>query len=102
MIETIRNAWKIVDLRKKILYTVMMLIIFRLGSCIPVPLLNPAQMQELFNTENSMFGLLDIMSGGALQNATIFAMGISPYNRICPMHSVTDEFWQRRWGEIGT
>ena len=79
MIETIRNAWKIADLRKKLLYTFMMLIIFRLGSCIPVPLLDPAQMQALFSTENSMFGLLDIMSGGAFQNATIFAMGISPY-----------------------
>ena len=80
MFETIRNAWKIVDLRKKLIYTFVLLVIFRLGSCIPVPLLDPAQMKELFtSTENSMFGFLDLMSGGAFQNATIFAMSITPY-----------------------
>ena len=80
MFQTIRNAWKIVDLRKKLIYTFILLAIFRLGSCIPVPLLDPAQMKALFTgTENSMFGFLDLMSGGAFQNATIFAMGITPY-----------------------
>lgn len=79
MFETIRNAWKIVDLRKKLIYTFVLLVIFRLGSCIPVPLLDPAQMQALFTTENSMFGFLDVISGGAFSQATIFAMSISPY-----------------------
>ena len=79
MIETIRNAWKIVDLRKKIIYTIIMIIIFRLGSCIPVPLLDPAAMREIFTSENSIFGFIDIISGGAFQNATIFAMSITPY-----------------------
>ena len=79
MFETIRNAWKIVDLRKKLIYTLVMLVIFRLGSCIPVPLLDPSQMSQLFSGENSMFGFIDIVSGGAFQNATIFAMGITPY-----------------------
>ena len=79
MFETIRNAWKIVDLRKKLIYTLIMLVIFRLGSCIPVPLLDPSQMSQLFSGENSMFGFIDIVSGGAFQNATIFAMGITPY-----------------------
>ena len=79
MFETIRNAWKIVDLRKKLIYTFIMLVIFRLGSCIPVPLLDPSQMSALFSTENSMFGFIDIVSGGAFQNATIFAMSITPY-----------------------
>ncbi|MBQ2614472.1 MAG: preprotein translocase subunit SecY [Clostridia bacterium] len=80
MFETIRNAWKVVDLRKKLIYTFVLLLIFRLGSCIPVPLLDPAQMKALFTgTENSMFGFLDLMSGGAFQNATIFAMSITPY-----------------------
>lgn len=79
MLETIRNAWKIVDLRKKIIYTIIMLIIFRLGSCIPVPLLDPAAMKEIFTTDNSLFGFIDIVSGGAFQNATIFAMSITPY-----------------------
>lgn len=79
MLETIRNAWKIVDLRKKILYTIVMIIIFRLGSCIPVPLLDPAAMKEIFSLDNSMFGFIDVISGGAFQNATIFAMSITPY-----------------------
>ena len=79
MIDTIKNAWKIVDLRKKLIYTFVMLVIFRLGSCIPVPLLDPAQMQSLFSAENSMFGFIDMVSGGAFQNATIFAMSITPY-----------------------
>lgn len=79
MVETIKNAWKIVDLRKKLIYTFVMLVIFRLGSCIPVPLLDPEQMKTLFSTENSMFGFIDMVSGGAFQNATIFAMSITPY-----------------------
>lgn len=79
MFETIRNAWKIVDLRKKLIYTFVMLVIFRLGSCIPVPLLDPSAMQQIFSAENSMFGFIDIVSGGAFQNATIFAMSITPY-----------------------
>ena len=79
MFETIRNAWKIVDLRKKLIYTFVLLVIFRLGSYIPVPFLDPAQMQALFSTENSMFGFMDVISGGAFSQATIFAMSISPY-----------------------
>ncbi len=79
MFETIRNAWKIVDLRKKLIYTFVLLVIFRLGSCIPVPMLDPEQMKALFSTDNSMFGFLNLVSGGAFQNATIFAMSITPY-----------------------
>lgn len=80
MFETIRNAWKIADLRKKILYTIGLLIIFRLGSCIPVPMLKPDQLAAMFaNTNNSLFGFIDLVSGGAFQRATIFAMSITPY-----------------------
>ena len=79
MFETIKNAWKIPDLRKKLIYTLVMLIIFRLGSCIPVPLLEPEAMRQIFTSENSLFGFIDIISGGAFQNATIFAMSITPY-----------------------
>ena len=79
MFETIRNAWKIVDLRKKLIYTFVLLVIFRLGSVIPVPMLAPDQMKVLFSTDNSMFGFLNMVSGGAFQNATIFAMSITPY-----------------------
>jgi len=80
MFETIRNAWKIADLRKKLLYTLGMLIIFRLGSVIPVPLLDPSQLKTMFeSTNNSLFGFIDLVSGGAFQNTTIFAMSITPY-----------------------
>ena len=80
MFDTIRNAWRIVDLRKKLIYTFIMLIIFRLGSVIPVPLLDPSQLATLFDSaNNSMFGFIDIISGGAFKNATIFAMSITPY-----------------------
>jgi len=80
MFETIRNAWKIADLRKKLLYPLGMLIIFRLGSVIPVPLLDPSQLKTMFeSTNNSLFGFIDLVSGGAFQNTTIFAMSITPY-----------------------
>lgn len=79
MFDTIRNAWKIVDLRKKLIYTFIMLIIFRLGSTIPVPLINPDMLEQMFTGDNTMFGFIDIVSGGAFANATIFAMSITPY-----------------------
>ena len=79
MLETLRNAWKIVDLRKKILFTIIMLVIFRIGSHIPVPFLDPAKFREILDKGGSLFGFMDVVSGGALKGATIFAMSITPY-----------------------
>jgi len=79
MLETIRNAWKVAELRKKLLYTLVMIVIFRLGSIIPVPLLDPSQLKALFSMDNSLLGLMNTISGGAFQNTTIFAMSITPY-----------------------
>lgn len=81
MLETIRNAWKIPDLRKKILFTVFMLIVFRFGSAIPVPWINSDAIGQWINQTDSttLFGIMNLMSGGAFAHATIFAMGISPY-----------------------
>ncbi len=80
MLETIRNAWKIPELRKKLFYTLGMIIIFRLGSVIPVPMLDPAQMKAMVEgSENSLLGFLNMVSGGAFANTTIFAMSITPY-----------------------
>lgn len=82
MIETIRNAWKIPDLRKKILYTLLLIVIFRFGSYVPVPWIDASVVQEwLSNSTGSatLFNLMDSFSGGSLSNATIFAMSISPY-----------------------
>lgn len=78
MFETLRNAWKIPDLRRKILFTVAMLIIYRIGSYIPVPGFDPDALKELVGN-NSLFGFIDIVTGSAFKNATIFAMSIIPY-----------------------
>ena len=79
MFKTLRNAWSIPDLRKKMLYTLLMIFVFRLGSFIPVPGLNPGALKSLVEESGSLFGLMDAFSGGAFSNATIFAMGITPY-----------------------
>jgi len=77
--KTLRNAWSIPDLRKKMLYTLLMIVVFRLGSFIPVPGLNPGALAQLVENNNSLFGLMDAFSGGSFSNATIFAMSITPY-----------------------
>ncbi|MBQ6998850.1 MAG: preprotein translocase subunit SecY [Clostridia bacterium] len=79
MFQTIRDAWKIPDLRKKMLFTLLMLAVFRLGTFIPVPGLNSAALAELVSDGSSLFALMDSFSGGAFSNATIFAMSITPY-----------------------
>ncbi|MBR5239087.1 MAG: preprotein translocase subunit SecY [Clostridia bacterium] len=79
MFSILKNAWKIPDLRKKILYTVLLLIVFRLGAHIPVPFANPGALDYYLSGDNTLFGLANIMSGNALQQFTIFAMGITPY-----------------------
>ncbi len=76
------NAWKIQDLRKKILFTALILLVFRLGCNITVPFLDAGAMEELFAgyaSTNNIFSYLNIMSGGAMENATIFSLSISPY-----------------------
>jgi preprotein translocase subunit SecY len=78
MLETLRNAWKIPDLRKKILFTIAMLIIYRVGAHIPVPGMDPNKFAQLIGT-GSLSGFMDIITGGAFKNATIFAMSITPY-----------------------
>ena len=79
MFQTLANAWKIPDLRKKILFTVLLLVVFRFGSVIPVPGLDKGALQALASDSNSLFGFFDTISGGAFSNATIFAMSITPY-----------------------
>ena len=72
------NIFKITELRRKILFTLAMFVIFRLGTHIPVPGVNPAMIERLFNNGN-LFGLLDLFSGGALSKFSVFAMSITPY-----------------------
>ncbi|UMZ75413.1 preprotein translocase subunit SecY [Natranaerofaba carboxydovora] len=78
MLGTLKNAWRIPDLRKKLTFTLAMFIVFRLGSHIPVPGIDAAQLQELFEGE-TLFGFMNIIAGGALSMLSIFAMGIMPY-----------------------
>jgi preprotein translocase subunit SecY len=79
-IETIRNIWRIEDLRKRILYTLGILLIYRLGTFITLPGIDPTQLAGLKQqTSSGVLGLLDMFSGGAFSNASIFALGIMPY-----------------------
>ena len=77
MFSALANAWKIPELRRKILFTLLMLVIFRLGSHIPVPGIDRDLLATMFQSD--IFGWIDIISGGSFKNLTIFAMGIIPY-----------------------
>ncbi|MBQ8893135.1 MAG: preprotein translocase subunit SecY [Clostridia bacterium] len=82
MFSVFKNAWKIQDLRKKLLFTAFILLIFRLGCNITVPFLDAEAMQSLFagyTAEGNIFSYLNIMSGGAMDQAAIFSLSISPY-----------------------
>ncbi len=81
MFNTIRNAWRIPDLRKKILYTLLIIIVFRFGSVIPAPFLDASALSELMASagENSALGYINMLTGGAFSYASLFAMGITPY-----------------------
>lgn len=80
MFETFRNAWKIPDLRKKILFTLFIILIFRIGCAIPVPFLDASQLANWMSSQTGSFlSYMDILSGGALSQATLFAMSITPF-----------------------
>ncbi len=79
MLDTLKNSWKIPDLRRKLLITIGLLIVFRLGSRLPVPGLDPAAFAKLLSSGGQLFSFLDVIGGGAFSNATIFAMSITPY-----------------------
>ena len=81
MFTTLRNAWKIPELRKKILFTLLVLMIYRLGACVPVPYVNVAALTTYFQQQlsNTVLGLYNAMSGSAFSQATVFALGIQPY-----------------------
>ena len=80
MLKTLRNAWRIEDLRKKILFTLLIILLYRLGNAVPVPYVNTALLAEYFaSLQNTVLGLYNVMSGGAFSEATIFALSIQPY-----------------------
>ncbi len=80
MLKTFANAWKIEEIRKKILFTLFIVLMYRVGNAIPVPYVNVSYLQQYFQSlENTVLGLYNVMSGGAFSSATIFALSIQPY-----------------------
>jgi len=78
LLETVRTAWRIKELRQRILFTLAMFVVFRVGSAIPVPGVDASRLAEFFQSD-SIFGFVNIIGGGNLENFTIFALGIMPY-----------------------
>ena len=80
LIETLKNIWKIEDLRQRLLITLLFVAIYRFGSFVVLPGINPAMLSQLQSqTAGGLMSLLDMFSGGAFSNASIFALGIMPY-----------------------
>ncbi|MFA5637392.1 MAG: preprotein translocase subunit SecY [Anaerovoracaceae bacterium] len=79
MIKTVRDAWGIPDMRKKMVFTLLMLFVFRIGANIPVPGINREVLSQIFQGGTGLLSLFDLFSGGAFSNFTIFALSITPY-----------------------
>jgi len=107
LIETIKNIFKIEDLRSRILYTLGILLIYRLGKYISLPGIDPSQLGQLKQqTSQGIMGLLDMFSGGAFSQASIFALGIMPYisaSIVVQLLGIAVPYFQRlqREGESG-
>src|ERR687887_1164145 len=80
MLQSLRNIWDIPDLRKRVLFTLAMLAVYRLGNHVPTPGINAQALIDFFEqNRGNWFGLVDMFSGGNLARVTIFALGIMPY-----------------------
>ena len=79
MLKTVAQAWKVAEIRSKMIFTLLMLVVFRIGSNIPVPNINRSVLADLFAGETGLFDLFDLFSGGSFSNFTIFALSITPY-----------------------
>ena len=83
LFETLRNGWKLTDLRKKVFFTIMMIILFRIGSYIPAPFIDAKGLSEVMQATGdgatTLFSYLSLLTGGALEYGAIFAMGVTPY-----------------------
>ena len=107
LIETIKNIFKIEELRNRIGYTIMLLLIYRLGSFVVVPGIDPTQLANLeAQTQDGLMGLLNMFSGGAFGNASIFALGVMPYisaSIVIQLLGIMIPYFQRlqREGESG-
>ena len=107
LIETIKNIFKIEELRNRIVYTIMLLLVYRLGSFVVVPGIDPTQLANLTaQTSDGLMGLLNMFSGGAFGNASIFALGVMPYisaSIVIQLLGIMIPYFQRlqREGESG-
>ncbi|MBE6225004.1 MAG: preprotein translocase subunit SecY [Bacteroidales bacterium] len=107
LIETIKNIFKIEELRNRIVYTVLLLLVYRLGSFVVVPGIDPTQLANLeAQTQDGIMGLLNMFSGGAFGNASIFALGVMPYisaSIVIQLLGIMIPYFQRlqREGESG-
>src|SRR6186997_3455756 len=107
MIDKIAAIFKIPELKRRVLFTLGMLIIYRLGSHVPTPGVNGAALADFFsNQKNSLFGLYDMFVGGNLSQATIFALGIMPYISASIIFQVLTVVWPylerlSKEGELG-
>ena len=80
MFSWLSNAWRVPELRKRVLFTAMVLALYRLGSWIPAPGVDSASIKQYFNNQGgTILGLLNVFSGGALSQFSLFALGIMPY-----------------------
>ncbi len=79
MFSTLRDAWKIKDLRQRMLYTLLMIAIFRLGAHVPVPGVDANKLAQLFSNDGGFFGFFNLLSGGSFKQFSVFALGITPY-----------------------
>lgn len=79
MFGTLAHAWKVTDVRRKMIFTILMLVVFRVGSNIPVPGIDRAILNDMFKGDTGLFDLFDLFSGGSFSNFTIFALSITPY-----------------------
>src|SRR5512138_3814845 len=78
MLDAVRNAMRLPDLRNKIVFTLLILVIYRLAAHIPIPGVNPTALAQVFSS-NQLLGFLDLFSGGALSNFSVVAMGVYPF-----------------------
>ena len=108
MFKTLRNAWRIADLRKKLIFTMLMLLIYRIGNVIPVPYINAGPLSTYFDTmTDTILCLYDAMSGSAFSQASVLALGIQPYiNASIIIQLLTIaipalERWAKEEGEVG-
>ena len=80
MLQTFKNAWQVEELRKKLIFTAIILVIFRLGCAIAVPFVDPDALQGMLSAgDGNMLGYLNMLTGGAFASATVFALGVTPY-----------------------